>query len=102
METALPTSIDRQPQTDVVRMAVYPNPASDKLQAEVQSDESREVVILLLDARGQLVYKDSAPRQIYAGVNLMSLDVGQLSSGHYTLQIADSSTQWTKSVLIQR
>lgn len=101
METALPTSIAGDTQAGAMRMVVYPNPASDKIQAEVQSDEHRDVVILLVDARGQLIYKDSAPRRITAGVNLLSLDVGHLANGHYTLQISDSSAQWTKSVVIQ-
>lgn len=102
METALPTSVAEGSQSADRRMAVYPNPAAEKILVELECDENRDVTIQFFDVRGQLVFKDSAPRHVNVGVNVMTMDVGFLANGHYTLQITDGSQQWSKSIFIQR
>ncbi len=63
---------------------VYPNPFADKLNIEIFMDEaSANTSIKLMDMSGRLVREVSVSTE--TGVNTLTLDVQELSSGMYTM-----------------
>lgn len=79
----------------------YPNPASETLNFNVNSDVGREVVINVFDAQGKLVIRAN-PHQLDVGFNGLSLNVAELNAGRYTLEIQWDSNSATETFMISR
>lgn len=102
METALPTSVVEQIAEHGLRMALFPNPATDRVRLEVQSESNQHAIIELYDARGILVLREASVRQLVAGVNLLHVDVSNLPNGQYTLRLSGEGYQRSQSLFVQR
>jgi len=75
------------------QLEVYPNPASNHI-----SINSSEMItnIIMIDILGQVVYRNSAHQ------NIFNIDVTQLESGMYFLQVTSASGVHTQKVQISR
>lgn len=78
--------------------AVFPNPATDKLQVVFEHPVLADGSVLLMDLNGRNVLEVSVP----AGSQNLSLDVAALSPGMYILQLRDKSFLSQKKILITR
>jgi PKD repeat protein len=76
---------------------VYPNPASEQVIVAFENNTSASLHIL--DATGRLVYT----QQIYeVGAMLLPVDVSELASGSYTVQLINANQVGVKHLLIRK
>jgi photosystem II stability/assembly factor-like uncharacterized protein len=78
---------------------VFPNPTSDKLNIEFQSDNSKEVTIDMYNVYGHLVYSYKLEGRI--GNNRLFFNTHQFSAGLYTLKIKQDNAETTKKIVIE-
>ncbi len=78
--------------------AVFPNPASDKLQVVFEHLVLADARVSLMDLNGRNVLELSVP----AGSQNLTLDVAALPAGMYILQLRDKSILSQKKILITR
>ncbi len=69
---------------------LYPNPASQDLQLMIAAAHADVVEIQMLNVNGQMILSQS--NIIHAGDNVLKLDVSQLPSGIYSLQVINQQT----------
>ncbi len=63
-------------------ISVYPNPSNSQINIDFETKENLNIMIKLFDPKGKLVrYKE------YSSVKKVRIDINDLSSGFYTLQI---------------
>ena len=75
---------------------IGPNPVTDKLSVLVSDDKASRVTVLLHDAPGKLVYRQT---QTFAGAVTLQVPMKHLSSGLYFLSIyLDDRKQPTKVI----
>jgi hypothetical protein len=74
--------------TNIVQAAVYPNPAMGKfVTAEITSENSNRVEILLMDILGRVVYRLAT--NTVPGSNKIPVTIGDLPPGQYQMVILD-------------
>lgn len=81
--------------------SLFPNPTSDRVKIEFNSEKAFTVNINIINSEGKLV-QDLSNYQLSNGVNLIEIDISSLSKGNYIITIIDSKTYSTllnKSVL---
>ena len=78
--------------------AVFPNPASDKLQIVTQQPLNEVSVVVLIDINGRKVFETN----ISKGIQTYTLDVTTFPSGIYLLQLSNSRFLKQSKVLITR
>jgi hypothetical protein len=66
-------------------LALYPNPVSTKLTAEIFAPAKTTAVLLLTDATQKLLY--SVNIRLNKGMNLISIPAGQLDGGLYFVRV---------------
>lgn len=81
------------PQDEVLNIGLklYPNPASDVLNIEIQSDFNSEAEIAVYDYSGRLI--DAQNFTINAGYNTVNKQVNTLQNGNYLIKIS-SEGKW--------
>lgn len=64
-------------------IAVYPNPAKDKLQLQIENDKKTDLTFQIISAEGKVLFSGtwSAPE----GTSLKAIGVNGLAKGHYYL-----------------
>lgn len=79
---------------------LYPNPVRERLYLEYQLPAAQTLSVRLIGANGQV----HARHEWYmdAGVNQASIDLRQLPSGIYFVQLATDGTTETKKIVVQR
>lgn len=70
---------------------IYPNPFTSSISMEFQDASEKELIIFA--TTGAIVHQSIIPS------NILTLDLGFLSSGMYLVQIKSSSNQWTARVI---
>ncbi len=73
--------------TGVSKLMVYPNPATDRINIRVVSDNSTPFDVLVYNVHGQIVKRQVAT----AIANELSIATADLSTGIYTVEIQDSN-----------
>ena len=73
---------------------IYPNPASDILNVAIKSKADENLQLLIIDANGQLVQKQSISS--LTGTNKTPVDISLLESGIYMLKIISEKEQIVK------
>ncbi|MBT8191076.1 MAG: T9SS type A sorting domain-containing protein, partial [Bacteroidia bacterium] len=73
---------------------LYPNPVSQVLNIDVISSESAGAVINILNPNGQLLKKESI--NVDRGLNTNRIDIRELNSGIYILQIISNNERLVK------
>ena len=74
-------------------IVVYPNPAKDKLQIEINSKKNGRATVDILDISGRKILTQNI--QLDAGHNLKSIDVSNLSEGNYLLKVYMAGKQFS-------
>ncbi len=89
-----PIAITKLPSTLDGTLAVYPNPATDLLQVEIQLENAADVQYIITDMTGRVVYLNQS-----ANINqeVVSVDVSNLAAGVYMV-----SAQTDKGVTTRR
>ncbi|NTW32480.1 MAG: T9SS type A sorting domain-containing protein, partial [Bacteroidetes bacterium] len=77
--------------TEVDKMSVniYPNPAYNEIQCLINIPENTKLTIKIIDMLGRNLLTQTHP--IEKGTNIINLDVSDISTGIYNLQISSSS-----------
>jgi len=80
---------------------IYPNPAADVLNININNDADESSVIRLTDVTGKVIY--SLPFQLKTGENNLSIPVMSLNieSGIYFLSVNQNQSVTTRKVVIQ-
>ena len=84
-------------QQPTLQLAVYPNPATDKLRFELPQNFNAEVRIELREVEGRSVLE----RQLTVTNRRVTLDLPQLASGLYTLTLTDGERLAAGRVVIR-
>lgn len=79
--------------------AVYPNPATDKIQVQFSNDGASSVRISLINLAGQEVYARDAD-QLSTGENIQTIAVDGLEKGTYFVRIASADAVATQKITI--
>ena len=80
--------------------AVFPNPATDKINIRANADKAGDVRISIFNIAGQQVYSKTAVA--VQGINEYSVDVLKLSPGMYYVEWRSENTCLHTRFLIQR
>jgi hypothetical protein len=83
-------------------LQIAPNPTSEFINIQLQSNEARTIVVGLYDAVGKLISIQNW--DVNHSNSMLHIDVNQLPSGSYLLQFIDEKTslRTTKKVVVQR
>ena len=82
-------------------MTVYPNPATNMLQVQVEGSASLEAALTITNVMGQVVEQRTG-QSIMAGSNLFSVDVSNLPTGMYHVTLANQNGQNTATFSVTR
>lgn len=80
-----------------VRLSTYPNPATEKLVVEVQTQSSRDFLIQLLNVQGQKMYEASG--HATNGTLSHTIATGHLAAGMYLVKISNGSESVVRKVI---
>lgn len=70
-------------------ITLYPNPATDQVKLDINADATDILRIKITDFHGRIVKQIQT--NISTGLNQVSIDVSELASGLYTIQLKDSN-----------
>lgn len=80
---------------------VYPNPAKNVVNAEIEMSNSANVHVYVTDYNGRVLI-DNGTQKLENGANLISVNTESLSSGLYLLVIESNQGKLSSSVLINK
>jgi hypothetical protein len=81
-------------------MTLYPNPANDQLNIEMNVLSDKEVSIVAYDVTGKLMISEN--RALTSGTNTMTFDVSNWDNGIYFVRIINDGKVNTMKVMINR
>lgn len=81
-----------------VNLSAFPNPASDFIRVQLESPEEQEWLLLLNDANGRLLHKETIEKTNHWNT---TLGLHSLPAGWYTLTVSTAKGMATKKVLKQ-
>ena len=72
-------------------IAIYPNPAKENLQLQIESDKQTtlQMQVITQDGKAVLSKKVTAPQ----GASLQSINISQLAAGHYFLKVLSAAKE---------
>jgi hypothetical protein len=70
-------------------VTIYPNPATDKLNVDVSIDKVAQIEVRLLDMSGRVI--KSVVQQSAKGMNNVSINLGDIATGVYGVQILENN-----------
>jgi len=70
-------------------VAIYPNPATDKLNVDVSIDKVAQIEVRLLDMSGRVI--KSVVQQSAKGMNNVSINLSDIATGVYGVQILENN-----------
>jgi hypothetical protein len=79
--------------------SIYPNPAHDNLTVSIKANEHADFSLQLIDVSGRVVLADS--RKGLAGLNIYELDISNLSTGVYMLEVKSVNDKWRTKVVVE-
>jgi len=86
--------------TELAGLKLFPNPVANELQVQLNSTESFEATIRITDANGKVL--SSAVRNIQSGSQQLPLDVSNMPTGNYFLQITTDKGAAVARFAVQR
>lgn len=89
----------QQGQDDVAALNIYPNPASETVNINLNAGNQQAVQCIITDLSGKVVMQQTY--NVAVGNNTFSADVSHLAKGIYMLQIAGNTMQATQKLIIQ-
>lgn len=87
-------NVDKLPSTLEGSLSLYPNPASDVLQVELQLESTTDVQYVITDMAGRVVYYDNSEQ---VSQEVVTVDVSTLAAGVYMV-----SAQTDKGITTKR
>lgn len=81
---------------------IYPNPLADFATIEITSEKSKAISFHILDTNGRLVKTIHNSYPIVPGKQNISLDLSDLNTGTYFLQIQDAEGRVVERVMVWR
>ncbi|MBL7912250.1 MAG: T9SS type A sorting domain-containing protein [Bacteroidia bacterium] len=94
-----PTGGFNENKKDAVQFALYPNPASEKCTVALNLDATSNLEISVLNYTGQVVKQNSYKAQY--GSNQIEVDLANLNSGIYFVNVKNGGLTTTKKLVIQ-
>ena len=80
-------------------MRIYPNPAMESVNIQVASSKNEQVRLTISNLLGQVVYTEST--QLYNGINYMKVNVSNLKSGVYVVNVKSNSGSTTQKLIVR-
>ena len=80
-------------------MTIYPNPAIESVNIKVASSKNEQVRLTISNLLGQVVYTENT--QLYDGVNYMKVNVSNLKSGVYVVNVRSNSGSTTQKLIVR-
>ena len=91
------TGVDENSLTEISKINLYPNPASDKMYLSFNSSSSNNAEIFIYDAVGKEVFKEKT--KLISGNNIKSIEVKNLDNGIYFMKIKNGENQVTQKFI---
>jgi len=82
-----------------VAFNIYPNPSKGLLSIDVDSSDSRDLQVVLINQVGSIVLNKTIAVQNNSHT---SLDLNEFSSGVYFIRISDDTLNYTRRIIIQK
>ena len=82
--------------TNKQNLVIYPNPAQDELNIEIDNNLGNKVLLKLIDNSGTIVYK-----QIAFANTTVQINTSELESGIYFVEIISDNKKTSKKVIIE-
>jgi hypothetical protein len=83
----------------IPRVEVVPNPVNDRATVRVEATQSVRAVCRVVDAQGRIVH--TLPARLYqAGISDVSMDLGSLLPGVYTVMLVSDSATVSATVVV--
>lgn len=101
METTIPTSVSEGANTSSTHISVYPNPSAERVNISVELSSSARYWLEIVDASGNVVRRESQPRAMDGGLNVISVDTRGLSSGGYIVRLSGDHSSLTSTFVVR-
>jgi len=85
---------------DVTSVSIYPNPTSDNVNINFVSKEDQDVTINVISVDGKLVFAKQLNTKV-GQVSRTTIDVANLSSGIYMVQLMGAKSSLTQRIVVQ-
>ncbi len=89
-----------QEQGLVDAMTLYPNPANDNMNLEINMNDNSDVQVVAYDLSGQILVNEN--KNLAAGKTTLTYDVTTWSNGIYFIRVTSGNTVNTMKVVISR
>jgi hypothetical protein len=93
-------SVGIQENEDVASVSIYPNPTSDNVNINFVSKEDQDVTINVISVDGSLVFAKKLNTKV-GQASRTSVDVSNLSSGIYMVQLMGANSSLTQRIVVQ-
>ncbi|MBP9151298.1 MAG: T9SS type A sorting domain-containing protein [Flavobacteriales bacterium] len=93
-------SVGIQENEDVASLSIYPNPTSDNVNINFVSKEDQDVTINVISIDGSLVFAKKLNTKV-GQASRTSVDVSNLSSGIYVVQLMGANSSLTQRIVVQ-
>jgi len=70
-------------------VSIYPNPTTDELNIDVYTTKAQNNTIKLLDMSGRVIKEIQS--KLEAGANNIKMNLGELATGIYTIQLVENN-----------
>jgi hypothetical protein len=94
--TSLLDELIEEDNSDLMRLSVYPNPASDKLTIHIHNSSASDLTYSMIDITGKVILNGK-----YLDLENQQIDVSGINPGMYFLIAQDSLNKMVKKVVIQ-
>ena len=85
---------------ELKQLTIIPNPATDEVQVSFNSEVNGDMKLQVMDIRGKLILQQS--KQVLLGNNIMTINVNELASGYYILNVAQGDYTVAKKFVVAR
>jgi hypothetical protein len=79
-------------------ISIYPNPASDRLNLNINSEKDGNCIVQVLDLAGKI--QRSFEMQLTEGANRRDLDISDVASGLYIIYVNAGSRSLQKKLVV--
>ena len=101
-QIAAPSENARQPQADIVegisQLNLFPNPATDRLTVSYEISSATTVQIVITDLTGRIVSRQES--DVEAGTQTAKLQLNNMNSGIYLLQVISDDARMMKKFVV--
>ena len=97
LDPTLVTGINEQ--TSFGQVSIYPNPVSGNLNISISSDESKEVLVNIVDIAGQLIHSEKLAAG--SGQTIATVNTSSFAKGMYFVQLVSGNESTTKKIIVE-